>query len=331
MEYARLGRSNMRVSKLALGTMNFGVRTDEAEAFRIMDRALELGINFFDTANVYGITSGRPDGQGITEELIGRWFAQGGDRRERTILATKVAGPMNERIYGPNDARGYSGFKLRRQLDESLARLQTDYVDLYQLHLYDPLASKDDVLDSFEQLQAQGKAFYLGTCNHAGRHLAYWDAAAERSRVLGPVSEQHPYNLLERAAELEVIPATQELDLGLIAFRPLCAGKLSGSAHAAAGGRREKALAALSEAGRAQLEAFSALCAELGEAEADVATAWVLANPAVTTLLLGPRTLEQFEASVRAAQIGLPPDVLARLDEIFPPLYDRASSVASRR
>lgn len=203
-------------------------------------------------------------------------------------------------------------------------------MDLYQLHLYDPLANKGDILGTFEQLQAQGKAFYLGTCNHAGRHLAYWDAAAERIHALGPVSEQHPYNLLERTAEFEVIPATQELDLGLIAFRPLCAGKLSGSAHAAAGGRREKALAALSKAERTQLEAYSALCAELGETEADVATAWVLANPAVTTLLLGPRTLQQFEASVHAAQIELPTDVLARLDEIFPPLHDRATSVVSR-
>lgn len=322
MQDARLGKSNMRVSRLALGTMNFGVRTPEKDAFAIMDRALELGITLFDTANIYGQTSTNPDGQGITEEVMGRWFAQGGQRRESVILATKVAGSMHDATYGYNDVRQYSGYKIRRQLDDSLRRLQTDHVELYQLHCADPNADWDDVYDAFDVVSHQGKAFYLGTANHAGRQLAYGVAAAERRHQLGIVSEQHRYSLVRRLGEVEVFPATQEQGLGLICFEPLAAGRLAGSAYAAPGSRREKALAALTDAQRAQLAAYSDLCAELGLAEADVATAWVLSNPAVSCLLIGPRTIEQLEGSVRAAEIELPADVLTRLDQIFPPVSD---------
>lgn len=322
MQSARLGKSNMQASRLALGTMNFGVRTPEADAFAIMDRALELGINLFDTANIYGQTTTNPDGQGITEEVMGRWFAQGGNRRESVILATKVAGSMHDATYGPNDARGYSGFKIRRQLDDSLRRLQTDHVELYQLHMADPGANWDDVYDAFDVASHQGKAFYLGCANHAARQLAYGVAAAERRHELGIVSEQHRYSLARRMGEVEVFPAVQEMDLGLIAFEPLAAGRLAGSAHAAPGSRREKALAKLTDTQRAQLSAYSDLCAELGESEAHVATAWVLSNPAVTTLLVGPRTIEQLEDSVQAAELVLSPDFLARLDEIFPPVSE---------
>ncbi len=318
MKYTTLGRTGMKVSRLCLGTMNFGPATDEKEAFAIMDRALDVGINFFDTANVYG--GGNDGGHcGWTEEIIGRWFRQGGNRREKVVLATKVYNFMHDENDGPNEGRGLSAFKIRRHIEGSLQRLQTDRVELYQMHHIERHITWEETWGAFEDLVHQGKVYYIGSSNFGARHLCYAQAAAEKRHFLGLVSEQHKYNLLCRLPELEVLPAAQELGLGVIPWSPLGGGLLGGNiANPAAGSRGARAAAHLTDAQRTQLAAFSALCRELGEKEPEVALAWLLANPAVTSPIIGPRTLQQLEDSLRAVEIELPPDVLRRLDEIFP-------------
>ncbi len=318
MQYTYLGRTGLKVSRLCLGTMNFGPRTDEKEAFAIMDKALDSGVNFFDTANVYGNPNNGHSGW--TEEIMGRWFAQGGGRREKVVLATKVYGDMNDENDGPNGPRGLSAYKIRRHLEGSLKRLQTDHVELYQMHHIDRHAPWEEVWGAFEALVNQGKIYYAGSSNFGARHLAYAQAMADKRNFLGLVSEQHKYSLVCRLPELEVLPAAQELGLGVIPWSPLGGGLLSGNALTPVAGSVRAADAAKNLTGsqRAQLEAYAALCKELGESESNVALAWLLSNPAVTAPIIGPRTLEQFENSLRAVEIVLSDDVLSKLDEIFP-------------
>lgn len=320
MKYKPLGRTGMKVSRLCLGTANFGPYTDEKEAFAIMDRALEVGINLIDTGNKYGgINDDDITHHGLTERMIGRWFAQGGKRREKVILATKVYAPMYDENDGPNDDCGLSAYKIRRHLEGSLKRLQTDHIELYQMHHVDMSIPWEECWGAFEPLVNQGKVDYIGGCNFGGRHLAYAQAAAAKRNFLGLVSEQHKYNLLCRLPELEVIPAARDLGIGLILWAPLQSGLLSGSVlNPRPNSRGEKLLKTLSPELRSQLEAYSRLCAGIGESEADVALAWLLSNPAVTAPIIGPRTVGQLEASLRALEIELTPDFLKRLDEIFP-------------
>ncbi|MCL1897790.1 MAG: aldo/keto reductase [Micrococcales bacterium] len=318
MQFTHLGRSGLQVSRLCLGTMNWGPRTDQAEAFAIMDRALEVGVNFFDTANVYG----RPHGgghAGWTEEIIGRWFALGGGRRESVVLATKVYGPMGDSTLKINDKGGLSAYKIKRQLDESLNRLQTGQVELYQMHHIDRHAPWDEVFGAFEDLMAAGKVIYAGASNLGARHLAYAQAAADRRSFFGLVSEQHKYSLRCRLPELEVLPACQELGLGVIPWSPLDGGLLGGQITTGqTGPRTGEALDRLTEAERAALTGFEAACKEIGERPADVALAWTLHHPAVTAPIIGPRTLDHFNQSLRALEIDLEADFLAKLDELFP-------------
>src|SRR5215204_2057176 len=220
MDYTQLGRTGLKVSRLCLGTMNFGPKTTEEDSFVIMDKAHDLGINFFDTANVYGWKLG----EGWTEQIIGRWFAQGGGRREKTVLATKLYGDMGD---WPNDGR-LSALNVRRACDASLRRLQTDYIDLYQMHHVDRDTPWDEVWQAMELLVAQGKVLYVGSSNFAGWHLAQANEAAKQRHFLGLVSEQSLYNLLDRTIELEVIPACKAYGLGLIPWSPLKGGVLSG-------------------------------------------------------------------------------------------------------
>lgn len=307
MDYRFLGRSGLRVSPICLGTMNFGPRTDEAEAFAIMDRALEEGINFFDTANVYG--------DGETEAILGRWFAQGDDRREKVVLATKV---YNGRDPWPNSSR-LSARHIRAACEASLKRLQTDHIDLYQMHHIDRDTPWDEVWQAMDLLVAQGKVIYVGSSNFAGWHLAQANEAARRRNSLGLVSEQSLYNLTERTVELEVAPAAAHYGLGLLLWSPLGGGLLGGVLDGQVGTRRgSESVMAKIEQMRPQLEAWEKLCAELGEQPADVAIAWLLANPVVTAPIVGPRTIEQFVGSLRSIEITLSPEVLAKLDEIFP-------------
>jgi len=314
MEYAYLGKSGLKVSRLCLGTMNFGPQTEEKEAFRIMDAALDAGVTFFDTANVYGAQN-----PGWTEEIIGRWFAQGGGRREKVVLATKVYGDMRDETDGPNAGRGLSAYKIRRHLEGSLRRLGTDHIELYQMHHVDRNVSWDELWGAFQVAIQQGKIGYVGASNFAGRDLVKAQYEAKARGMLGLVSEQHKYSLLCRLPELEVLPAAKEHGIGVIAWSPLDSGLLSGHAlHPEYGSRRATENPSRVEKHRRQLEAFEGLCKELGESEANVALAWTLAHPAMTAPIIGPRTLEQFENSLRAVEIKLDEQTLKRLDEIFP-------------
>lgn len=309
MLYARLGRTALKVSRLCLGTMNFGQHTSEPDAGAIMDRALEVGINFFDTANVYG----GKKGEGITESIVGRWLAQGG-RRDRVVLATKVYGGMGD---WPNESR-LSALHIRRACDESLRRLKTDHIDLYQMHHVDRDAPWDEIWQAMETLVSQGKVIYVGSSNFAGWHLAQANEAAKQRHFLGLVSEQSLYNLIDRTIELEVIPACKAYGLGLIPWSPLKGGVLSGLDKENAGRRtgdlQQRTLAKHKD----KLERFEAFCKARGEHPADVALAWTLANPVVTAPIVGPRTMDHLLGALRALEITLDATALKALDEIFP-------------
>src|SRR6478735_6147628 len=308
MAYRHLGRTGLRVSQLCLGTMNFGPETDEATGHQIMDAALEAGINFFDTANVYG---GRE-----TEQIIGRWFAQGGGRREKVVLATKVYGGRNP---WPNTSR-LSALAIRQACDDSLRRLQTDHIDLYQFHHVDRDTPWDEIWQAMDVLVQQGKVLYVGSSNFAAWHIVQANEAAARRHSLGLVSEQSLYNLTARTVELEVLPACERYGVGVIPWSPLGGGLLGGVlADRAAGGRRGgDGVQAQIEAQRTKLEAWEKLCAEIGAPPADVALAWLLHNPVVTAPIIGPRTVEQVDSALGAIDLKLEDDVLAELDAIFP-------------
>jgi aryl-alcohol dehydrogenase-like predicted oxidoreductase len=290
--------------------MNFGPLTTQDDAFVIMDRALEHGINFFDTANRYG----GDKGPGTTETIIGNWFAQGGDRREKVVLATKVFGPMTS---WPNDG-GLSARHIVAACNESLHRLQTDHIDLYQMHHVDRAAPWDEIWQAMETLVAQGKILYAGSSNFAGWHIAQANEAAARRHFLGLVSEQSLYNLMARTVELEVLPACRNYGLGVIPWSPLAGGLLGGMSNTADTGRR-KNVQPRYERARSQVDRYEKFCADLGEEPAAVALAWLLHQKAVTAPIIGPRTLDQLEgASLRAVEIELADDTLHALDEIFP-------------
>lgn len=312
MKYTHLGRSGLTVSRLVLGTMNFGPRTSEADSHAIMDRALELGINFFDTANRYG----GEIAEGYTETIIGRWLAQGGGRREQIVLATKLYGPMGS---GPND-RGLSAYHIRKACEDSLRRLQTDHIDLYQMHHIDRSTPWEEIWQAMETLVRQGKVLYVGSSNFAGWHIVQAQEAARARHFMGLVSEQSVYNLTNRMVELEVLPAAQAYGLGVIPWSPLAGGLLGGVLNPSGDvvRRASERMKNSIEKHRTQLEAYENLCRELGESPANVALAWLLHNPAVTGPIIGPRTLVQLEESLRALEITLSPETLARLDEIWP-------------
>jgi aryl-alcohol dehydrogenase-like predicted oxidoreductase len=291
--------------------MNFGPETSEPDSFAIMDRALELGLNFFDTANVYG----RSKGVGATETIVGNWFAKGDGRREKVVIATKVYGEMSK---WPNDSR-LSARNILRACDESLRRLQTDHIDLYQMHHVYRASTWEEIWQAFETLVQQGKVIYVGSSNFAGWHIAQANEAAKARHFLGLVAEQCLYNLVDRTSELEVLPACEGYGLGVIPWSPLAGGLLGGVLQRIEGGRRastsvQEELAQHRDA----IEAYEKLCADLGESPADVALAWLLANPVVTAPIIGPRTLEQLDGSMRALDITLDEDTMQRLDGIFP-------------
>jgi aryl-alcohol dehydrogenase-like predicted oxidoreductase len=311
MHYVQLGRSGVKVSRLCLGTMNFGPETTEPESFAIMDRALELGLNFFDTANVYGWKVG----EGWTEQIVGRWFAQGGGRRDKVVLATKVYGRMGD---WPNQAR-LSALHIKRACEASLRRLQTDCIDLYQMHHVDRATPWEEIWQAMEQLVREGKILYVGTSNFAAWQLAQGQELANTRHFLGIVSEQSLYNLNERAIELEVIPACTAYGIGLIPWSPLARGLLAGALTPATVGRRaDQDLQQEVQKHRPKLEAYQRLCQDLGERPADVALAWLLHQPAVTSPIIGPRTLEQLDGTMRVMNLTLSTETLKRLDDLFP-------------
>jgi aryl-alcohol dehydrogenase-like predicted oxidoreductase len=312
MQYTYLGRSGLKVSRLCLGTMNFGPQTEESAAHTIMDSALGAGINFFDTANVYGGAEHR----GWTEEIIGRWFAKGGERRERTVLATKLYGTMTDR---PNESK-LSALNIRRALDASLKRLQTDYIDIYQFHHVDRNTPWDEIWQAIDVAVQQGKILYSGSSNFAGWHIAQAQEAAARRNYTGLVSEQSIYNLLTRNVELEVLPAAQQYGLGIIPWSPLHGGLLGGVLKKERAGvrRLEGRAAETLKKHHDQVREYEDFAEELGHEPGDVALAWLLHQPAVTAPIVGPRTQEQLDAAIRAVDVPLNEDALKRLDAIFP-------------
>ncbi|MFG1920722.1 aldo/keto reductase [Cryptosporangium sp. NPDC048952] len=324
MEYVRLGRSGLNVSRLCLGTMNFGPETSEQDSHRIMDTAHDQGINFFDTANVYG----RKTGEGVTEQIIGNWFASGDGRRERTVLATKVYGGMGG---WPNQGK-LSALHIRRACDESLKRLKTDYIDLYQMHHVDRETPWDEIWEAMEVLRQQGKIIYVGSSNFAGWHLAQAQEAANSRHFLGLVSEQSYYNLLNRWIELEVLPAARRYGIGVIPWSPLDGGLLSGAIRKQREGGGSRSSSERSAAGlekhRTALEAYEKLCAELGHDPAEVGLAWLLAQDGVTAPIVGPRTGEQLDSGLRAAELTLDEAAMTALDELFPAPFPNGSKPA---
>jgi aryl-alcohol dehydrogenase-like predicted oxidoreductase len=291
--------------------MNFGPYTSESDSFTIMDKALDHGINFSDTANVYG----RKIGEGVTEQILGRWLAQGGGRREKIVLATKVYEPMG---VGTNES-GLSAFHIRQAVEGSLRRLQTDHIDLYQMHHVDRETPWDEIWQAMEVLVAQGKVLYVGSSNFAGLHIALAQCAAGKRNFLGLVSEQSLFNLTARMIELEVIQACQSFGLGLIPWSPLAGGLLGGALETRTEGRRSSANSQKKlEKFHTQLEAYESFCSELGENPADIAIAWLLHNPAVTAPIIGPRKVDQLDSILHALEIKLTGDALKKLDEIWP-------------
>ena len=311
MDYVKLGRSGLRVSRLCLGTMNFGPQAPEADSFAIMDRAHELGINFFDTADVYGWKTG----EGVTEQIIGGWFAQGGGRREKTVLATKVYGKMGD---WPNESR-LSALHIRRACEGSLRRLQTDRIDLFQMHHVDRETPWEEIWQAMETLVAQGKVLYVGSSNFAGWHIAQANEAARDRHFMGLVSEQSVYNLLTRTVELEVLPACQAYGLGFIPYSPLAGGLLAGGFDRASEGRRSSEMAKKSLAKHGpRVAQFLELASAADLPPGRIAMAWLLSRPGVTAPIVGPRTIPQLTECVAMLGEHLGADLMGKIETLLP-------------
>ncbi|EYT79152.1 oxidoreductase [Streptomyces sp. Tu 6176] len=318
MKYTQLGRTGLKVSRLVLGTMNFGPQTDEADSHAIMDAAVDAGINFFDTANVYGWG----ENKGRTESIIGSWFARGGDRRDKVVLATKVYGNMGtDGEPWPNHDK-LSALNIRRAVDASLKRLGTDHIDLYQFHHIDRATPFEEIWQAVDVLVRQGKILYVGSSNFPGYKIAQANETAARLGSYGLVSEQCLYNLVERRAEMEVIPAARDYGLGVIPWSPLHGGLLGGVLRKQAeGGRRSGGRAVDSLADpelRGKVQAYEDLLDKHGLEPGETALAWLLTRPGVTGPIVGPRTAGQLASALRAAELELSEELLTELDAIFP-------------
>ncbi len=312
MQYAKLGRSGLKVSRLCLGTMNFGSFTSEKESFQIMNRALEIGINFFDTANVYG----GKKGEGITEKIIGRWLEENKDRRNNIVLASKVYGEMGDRV----NEKHLSAYHIKKACEDSLKRLNTDHIDLYQMHHVHRETPWDEIWQAMEQLIREGKIIYVGSSNFAGWDIAAANEEARRRKLLGVISEQSKYNLFNRNIEREMIPACNYYGVGIIPWSPLEGGLLAGVIKSLNEGRRNSTeIINKLKNNREQIEKWEKFCDELGEEPANTALAWLLNQQYITAPIIGPRTLQQLETSQRALEINLTKESLSKLDAIFPP------------
>ncbi|MBT3273654.1 MAG: aldo/keto reductase [Spirochaetales bacterium] len=319
MKYGKLGRTNTTVSKICLGTMHFGSGADEDESFRIMDCALDNGINFFDTADIYGPTWGR------SEEIIGKWLNQRKEVRDKIVLATKVYWYDQNGPEWPNLGHGVSMFKVRKNLEASLTRLQTDHIDLYQVHHIDREVSEEEWWNTFDLIRIQGLISYIGTSNFPGWGLAQFQQAALKRGLLGIVSEQHMYNLFCRYPELEVLPAAQRFGIGVLAYMPLGGGLLTGNRTPEKGTRTASVAEeyGIDLSSNNLLDQYSAVCKEIGEEERNVAIAWTLAHPAVSSAIVGIRKVEHLEGILRAAEIRLEQEVIDKLNSIFTTMSGR--------
>lgn len=310
MQYRNLGRTALKVSELCLGTMNFGPRTSATESFDILNQAVASGINFIDTANQYGGALG----VGTSEQIIGQWLGEDRTRREKLVLATKVHEPMSDDI---ND-RGLSARHIQMACDASLKRLGVDYIDLYQMHHIDRSAPMDEIWQAMERLITQGKIIYVGSSNFPGWAIARANEKANARHQLGLVSEQGLYNLIERRAELEVLPACREYGLGVIPWSPLAGGLLAGPADTT-GGRRQSAAALATSKHGPQLQRFAELCKAINETPSATALAWLLHQPCITSTIIGPATVDQLISVSQVPDIHLDDETRIQIDAIFPP------------
>ncbi|MER5217495.1 aldo/keto reductase [Streptomyces sp. NPDC002838] len=314
--YTRLGRTGLRVSRVCLGTVNFGGRVEEPEARELMDHAVDSGINFVDTANMYGWREYR----GYTEEVIGRWLSSRASLRDRVVLATKVGNPMGE---GLNE-QGLSARHIVAACEASLRRLGTEWIDLYQMHHVDREAGWDEVWQAMELLVQQGKVRYVGSSNFAGWDLAAAQEAAKARHFLGVVSEQCCYNLAVRYPELELLPAARAYGVAVLPWSPLHGGLLSGVLRKTAEGRAVKSgqgrSAAVLEKMRRTIERYELLCADFRRDPAEVGLAWVMSRPGVTSTVIGPRTPGHVKDALHALTWPLSDEETARLEELFPPV-----------
>ena len=312
MQYSKLGRSGLLVSRLCLGTMNFGAITQEKDSYEIMNRALELGINFFDTANVYGGKMGA----GITEKIIGKWLEENKERRDKIVLATKVYGEMGKWV----NERYLSAYHIKKACEDSLKRMKTDHIDLYQMHHVHRDTPWDEIWQAMEQLISEGKIIYVGSSNFAGWDIATANEEARRRNLLGLISEQSKYNLFNRFIEREMVPACNYYGVGIIPWSPLEGGLLGGVLKKLDKGRRatDEIVNKLKN-NHQKIAQWESLCDEIGEDPANTAHAWLLNQPGVTAPIIGPRTVKQFEDSIRSLDINFNQELLSKLDEIFPP------------
>lgn len=310
-----LGRSGLKVSVLCLGCMNFGESTSEADSLTILRTAHETGVTFWDTADVYA--------GGRSEEILGKAFREFGFRDE-IVLATKVNGRMGP---GPND-QGLSRRHIRKAVEASLRRLQTDYIDLYQTHRYDPTTPLEETLETLDTLVREGKIRYYGTSTFASWQMADASWRAKTNHWVEPVCEQAPYNLLDRRIENDRAGFLTQAGWGLIAWSPLAGGQLTGKYGAVrpddlpAGSRVERNAMWRARINRSSADvslAFARICQDHGLIPSQVAVAWVLQRPLVTAPIIGPRTLEQFQDLLPAADLPLPTSLLTALDELVPP------------
>ncbi len=317
MQHVRFGRTGLQVSRLCLGTMTFGLQCDEATSFAILDAAAAAGITFLDSADAYPL-GGTLDDVGRTEEIIGKWLR---GRREQFIVATKCHGKMGPAAWQQGTSRKH----VLDAIDASLKRLNTDYVDLYQAHMFDPDTPIDETLEAFDAVLRSGKARYIGCSNYLAYRLA---RALGRSEALGLakfVSVQPRYNLLFRQIERELLPLCEEEGLAVIPYNPLAGGLLTGK-HKRATPPPEGSRFTLGTAGGMYTERywkdrefdtvdrFTSLAGESGIEPVTLAVAWVLANPAITAPIIGASKPEQLKANVAALDLKLDASLKAKLD-----------------
>jgi aryl-alcohol dehydrogenase-like predicted oxidoreductase len=321
MKYRKLGNTGLSVSTLCLGTMTFGeadensfmhkVGCDEPTSHAILDRARDAGVNFIDTADVYGQ-------DGLSERVIGSWFAQGGGRREETVLATKFRFVMGD---GPNKS-GAARYRIRACVEDSLRRLRTDHIDLYQIHMQDLDTPEDELIRALDDLVSAGKVLYVGCSNYAGWKLvdSLWRSRSQ-NRV-GFVTQQMQYSLMERGVEREHAPIAREFGVGILPWSPLAGGFLTGKYRKGAappeGARLDKWRSRYdgfdTERNWRTLEAVLAVAEETGATASQVSLAWLIHKPGVSSVIFGARSLEQLDGNLPAGDLSLSVDQMARLD-----------------
>lgn len=320
MQYRKFGNTGLTVSRLTLGTMTFGLQTEEAVSRSIMDRASEAGVNFIDTADVYPL-GGTHDIVGRTEEIVGRWLA---GKRDQFILATKAVGVMGPLAWN----KGASRKHLLDAIDASLTRLNTDYVDLYQLHMDDRDTPLDETLEALDVIVRQGKARYIGVSNFLAYRLARALGRADVLRLARFVSVQPRYSLLFRQIERELLPLATEESLAVIPYNPLAGGLLTGKHRHDAAPSEGRFTATVGKAGEMYqarywherefqtIEKLKEAVAPTGRSLASTSLAWVLANPAVTSAIIGASRPEQLDDTLAAADQPLDPEIKAKLDDV---------------